>query len=76
METLKCISIEQQNMLKRLYSYHEKQVKIKMFDGTILEGKLTDLKPMVSIRQYENGEGDQDSDYNAIFYYLKAEHGT
>jgi hypothetical protein len=76
METIKQGSFELEDMLKRLNSYYEKFIKIKLFDGTIIEGKLSKLNPKVYFEKQLNGKSEAVSESNINAFYLKVENGT
>jgi len=63
-------------MLKQLERYNEKFIKIKLFDGTIIEGKLSNLKPKAYIEKQVRIKGEALKEFTNKAFYLKLEHRT
>jgi hypothetical protein len=73
METMKHGSVDLQEMLHRLGGYNEKLIKIKLFDGTIIEGILSKLKPKALVEKQINEKCEVVADPTDNAYYLKVE---
>jgi hypothetical protein len=76
METINHGSVDLQEMLYKLEGYKEKLIKIKLFDGTIIEGTLSKVKPKALVEKQVNDKYETMAKPTDNAYYLKVEHGT
>jgi hypothetical protein len=76
MQTMAHSSTEQIELIRRLNTHTGKKVKIKLYDGTCIEGRLTEFQWAKFAQQVNSAKGLRDSDNLANACFLKEEHGT
>ena len=75
-ENLKLEPSVQVNLIKRINNYLGKKVKIRLFDGTSIVGRLTELDWTKFVQQVNSSKGHNEFDNLPEACYLRAEHGT
>jgi hypothetical protein len=76
MQIMNQITTEQLEMIRRLCNHTGKKVKIKLYDGTSIVGRLIELQWTKFVQQVNNVKGLNEFDNLPEACYLRAEHGT
>jgi hypothetical protein len=74
METINKGTIEQMDLILRLNKFHSKRVKVKLCDGSLIEGWLTGLQPAITMEEFDRG--DWLRDFKSKECYLRGKYGT
>jgi small nuclear ribonucleoprotein (snRNP)-like protein len=76
MQTILQGTTNQIELIKRLSNYHGKPVKIKLCDGTSIEGRFGGFPQVINSQKLENGKTVSDLNTLPNVCYLKEEFGT
>jgi hypothetical protein len=74
MENIKKGTLEQMDLILRLNKFHSKRVKVKLYDGSLIEGWLTGLQPAITMEEFERE--DWVRDFKSKVCYLREKYGT